>query len=61
MRIVAILALIAFLSAVPVGTGVSGDPSPGSQGAGTSDPALEEFVPTEEVPADSAIAFPVDI
>ena len=66
MRVIAILALITFLSAVPVGTGVSGDSSPGSPGAstpptGTSEPGLEEFVPTEQVPADSAIAFPVDI
>jgi hypothetical protein len=26
-----------------------------------SEPALEEFVPSEELPADSAISFPVDI
>jgi hypothetical protein len=25
------------------------------------DPALEEFVPSEELPSDSAVAFPVDI
>lgn len=26
-----------------------------------SDEGLEEFVPTEKVPADDAVAFPVDI
>ena len=25
------------------------------------EPALEEFVPTERLPSDSAISFPVDI
>jgi hypothetical protein len=27
----------------------------------TPDPMLEEFIPTEKLPADSAISFPVDI
>jgi hypothetical protein len=26
-----------------------------------SDPALEEFIPSEKLPADSSISFPVDI
>jgi hypothetical protein len=33
-------------------------PAPSRSG---SDPALEDFVPSEELAADSAISFPVDI
>ena len=36
-------------------------PGPGAVTAAPEDPALEDFVPTEELPADSAVAFPVDI
>jgi len=37
-----------------------------STGSGTAaaqeeDAALEEFIPSEELPADGAVAFPVDI
>lgn len=37
-----------------------------STGSGTAaaqqeDAVLEEFIPTEELPADGAVAFPVDI
>jgi hypothetical protein len=32
-----------------------------SESTPTPDPALEEFIPTEKLPADSAISFPVDI
>jgi len=27
----------------------------------TPNPALEEFIPSEKLPADSAVSFPVDI
>jgi len=37
----------------PAATPASPAPAPG--------PDLEEFVPTEKVPADEAVAFPVDI
>lgn len=38
-------------------------PSPAAQDAGREGAAdeLETFVPTEKLPADSAISFPVDI
>jgi hypothetical protein len=38
-------------------------PTPTPQPAPTADAEeqLEEFVPTEEVPADQAVSFPVDI
>ena len=38
----------------------SSDPTPTRSGAGTEE-ELETFVPTEKVPADSGVAFPVDI
>ena len=31
------------------------------QASPTPDPMFEEFIPTEKLPADSAISFPVDI
>jgi hypothetical protein len=36
-------------------------PTPPAAPATTPGPELEEFVPTEKVPADEAVAFPVDI
>ena len=38
-------------------------PTPSPTPTPTADPEkqLEEFVPTEELPADQAVAFPVDI
>jgi hypothetical protein len=39
---------------------LSGDEVAEAQ-APTPDPAVEDFVPSEELPADSAISFPVDI
>lgn len=46
-------------------TGLMGPaPVPASAGAAPPEPSpdpLEEFVPGETVPADSAVAFPVDI
>jgi hypothetical protein len=40
-----------------LGLGVTATAAPQDGG----DPALEEFVPSEELPADSAVSFPVDI
>ena len=55
MRILVVLTLVVFLSAVPVGTEApEGDP-PGTE------EALEEFIPSEKVSAEGALAFPVDI
>jgi hypothetical protein len=61
-----VLLAAAALSAGPVGT--ESPPESASPPAETAVAAeeddeglLEEFIPSEEVPADSAIAFPVDI
>jgi hypothetical protein len=50
----------------PVHGAAAPDPSPLPQASPTPAPPpspdpLEEFVPHEKVPADSAVAFPVDI
>ena len=62
---IALLAVSA-LSAAPVGTeSPPASTSPPAEAAGAAEEddeeLLEEFIPSEEVPADSAIAFPVDI
>jgi len=55
--VIAALVIAAGLVAAAVSGATSGDsPSPGAQG-----PSEDDFVPSEELPADSAIAFPVDI
>jgi len=46
--------------AAPAGAAPAQAASPAREPAGEDDP-LEEFVPRETVPADSAVAFPVDI
>ena len=60
----AVLALIVGAIVALVGThSVAQDPEPpepGRSGAG-AERQLETFEPTEKVPADSAVAFPVDI
>ena len=53
--IVAILTVTA--AAVVLGIGAVG----AFAGPQQEEPELEEFVPTEQLPADSAVAFPVDI
>jgi hypothetical protein len=67
-RIAALLALTLFLSPTPVSpdVGASEAAAPQSEsrearGGGGGGETLEEFVPTEELPADSEISFPVDI
>ena len=37
------------------------DPAAGDQEEEASEESLESFTPTEKLPADSAISFPVDI
>lgn len=44
-----------------VAAGVSGTTSGDSVPSSAQGPSEEDFVPSEELPADSAIAFPVDI
>ena len=61
-----VLLAVSALSAVPVGTeSPPASTSPPAEAAGVTEEEdealLEEFIPSEEVPADSAIAFPVDI
>jgi hypothetical protein len=55
--IVGLLLLLAVGVAAALGIGVSAAAAPQDGVA----PALEEFVPSEELPADSAVSFPVDI
>jgi len=61
-----ILVLVVLATPAPLSPGddspatAGGQPAEG-ESAESSPGALEEFVPTEEVPADSAISFPVDI
>ena len=58
-----VLLAVSALSAAPVGTESPPESaSPPAEAAEEDDEKLlEEFIPSEEVPADSAIAFPVDI
>jgi hypothetical protein len=52
------LVLLALVAAAASWLGAAAAaPEPDAQ----TGPALEEFVPSEELPADSAISFPVDI
>jgi len=47
--------LLLVLAASPTG------PPTDTPATTSSDEELEEFIPSEELPADSAISFPVDI
>ena len=56
----AILTLAVLAAPAPLATG--DDQAPASEQTAEEDEGtLEEFIPSEEVPADSAISFPVDI
>ena len=58
----AILALAVLAAPAPLATGDDQAPAEGAQETTEGDEGpLEEFIPSEEVPADSAISFPVDI
>ncbi len=63
MRIVVVLLLLAVLFATPVGTDRARAQAGISAGAEQSEQEeeLDEFVPSEEISADRAISFPVDI
>jgi hypothetical protein len=73
MRILSVLLFLALLAATPAGPRAERDSAQAAEGAGqsetppqtegssTAEEELEEFVPTEELSADSAISFPVDI
>jgi len=56
MKRLIVLILVFGLSVATVGT----EP-PAEESSESEQEALEEFIPSEEVSADSAVAFPVDI
>lgn len=58
MRLATGLLLLSMLFAVPGSPSASTEAGAPEQAA---DERMEEFVPTEEIPAGSAISFPVDI
>jgi len=55
IKVLSLLLFLALLLATPAGPGAAQTPEQ------SEEEALEEFVPSEKVPADSAISFPVDI
>jgi hypothetical protein len=59
MRIVLTSILVLAVLSVPAPLATEDDPAAGPQ-IEREEPA-DEFIPTEEVPADSSITFPVDI
>ena len=61
MKIRLIVILIVALLATPGGFGTDPSDTPASEQEEKWQEELEEFIPSEEVPADSAISFPVDI
>jgi len=58
MRVATGLLFVLMLFAVP---GAPSASPAGKAPAGETDERLEEFVPSERIPAGSAISFPVDI
>jgi hypothetical protein len=63
MKILTALLFVVVLTATPAGPRPPDpeEPAPQEDPTAAIQEELEEFVPTEEVPADSAISFPVDI
>ena len=67
IKVLSVLLFLALLLATPGGPGAAQTPTPPATGeseavtAAAEEEALREVVPSEEVPADSAISFPVDI
>lgn len=59
--LLALLAAGALASAGDQGAPPAPAPPAAATPAPRTAPDLEEFVPTEKVPADEAVAFPVDI
>ncbi|HXV77160.1 MAG TPA: hypothetical protein VD788_12655 [Candidatus Polarisedimenticolaceae bacterium] len=62
MRGPLVLLLLVLLSTTPQGlrSAASAD-APEPSAAPATDESLEEFVPSEEISADNAVSFPVDI
>ena len=67
IKTLSVLLFLALLLATPAGPGAAQTPEkPAAEEneaarAAAEEEALREFVPSEKVPADSAISFPVDI
>ena len=67
IKILSVLLFLALLLATPAGPGAAQTPEAPAAGeseaaaAASEEEALKEFVPSEEVSADSAISFPVNI
>ena len=69
MKVLSMLLFLALLLATPAGPDAAQTPEqPAAEeseaataAAAAEEEALKEFVPSEEVSADSAISFPVDI
>ena len=59
-RVVLVVLCAVVLMAVALAVLVAA-PESSAQSTGDQVPALEDFEPSEELPADSAISFPVDI
>jgi len=57
IKILSVLLFLTLLLASPAGPGVAQAP----EQPAAEEKALKEFIPSEKVPADSAISFPVDI
>jgi hypothetical protein len=61
MKRVVIVVLGVLVLAAAALAAVVAAPDSSVQSTGEQPPALEDFEPSEELPADSAISFPVDI
>jgi hypothetical protein len=63
MRILIVLLFVGLAATVPAGPQgrLPSEPTDPTTAAAPGTEALEEFVPSEEVSADKAISFPVDI
>ena len=67
IKILSVLLFLTLLLASPAGPGAAQAPEqPAAEEneaarAAAEEKALKEFIPSERVPADSAISFPVDI
>jgi len=57
-KIALIILLVAAAAAIAI---VGPGTSPVTASPQQTEPALEEFIPSEKLPSDSAVAFPVDI
>ena len=60
MRYLCLSIAMVLLSVMPAGTGALPEPAAPAAQEKTGE-GLEEFVPSEEIRADSAVSFPADI